>query len=397
MSRPPLGSALELFGLSIPWYSILIMSAVALGLFLAMKEEKRLALPKDTVLNFALLAIPLGIVGARIYYVVFSWSKFASDPFEIFRVWNGGLAIYGAVIGGLIAALILTRGNLTRFLTLCDLCAPSLVLGQAIGRWGNYANMEAYGARVSEEWAQFFPLAVEIPTVMADGSTFWYWHMATFFYESLLCALIFVFLWKFKKKAQRCGDVFFMYLLLYCAERTVIEGLRDDSLTIVISGGQVRFSQVLSTVVLLVIIGMFFGRLCRAKKPRPADWLAWAAILLGIGCTYVGEFERNAYQGLFRIAQILLALLLAADIAFLIHYALNMRRLDRPVCFAACAALAAVLLLVFGVGRMGGANAVYITLRQIVSMSHVVLGAGWFYLRSVPKRRRRRVPSRETA
>lgn len=222
-------------------------------------------------------------------------------------------------------------------MTLADICAPSLVLGQAIGRWGNYANMEAYGARVTASWAQFFPLAVEIPTVMADGTTYWYWHMATFFYESLCCALIFVFLWRFKKKATRCGDVFFFYLLLYCAERTIIEGLRDDSLTITVSGGQVRFSQVLSTVVLLLVAIIFFRRLCARKRPRTADYMAWGAIALGIACTYVGEFERNAYQGLFPVAQFLLALLLLLDGAFLFHYTRNMRRIDKPVRFTGAA------------------------------------------------------------
>lgn len=106
MSRPPFGSALSIFGLNIPWYSLLMMIAVALGLFLAMREEKRLRLPKDTVLNYALLAVPLGIIGARLYYVAFSFDKFSSDLWEIFRLWHGGLAIYGAVLGGAVAALI---------------------------------------------------------------------------------------------------------------------------------------------------------------------------------------------------------------------------------------------------------------------------------------------------
>ena len=392
MSRPPFGSALSIFGLNIPWYSLLMMIAVALGLFLAMREEKRLRLPKDTVLNYALLAVPLGIIGARLYYVAFSFDKFSSDLWEIFRLWHGGLAIYGAVLGGAVAALIVTRGNLTHFLTLADICAPSLVLGQALGRWGNYANMEAYGARVTASWAQFFPLAVEIPTVMADGTTYWYWHMATFFYESLCCALIFVFLWRFKKKATRCGDVFFFYLLLYCAERTIIEGLRDDSLTITVSGGQVRFSQVLSTVVLLLVAIIFFRRLCARKRPRTADYMAWGAIALGIACTYVGEFERNAYQGLFPVAQFLLALLLLLDGAFLFHYTRNMRRIDKPVRFTGAAALLALLVLLCGIGRMGASNTVYVTLRQAVAIGHATLAVGWFYLRATPRRRARRTP-----
>lgn len=382
MSRPPFGSALQIGSLSIPWYSLLMMTAVALGLLLATREEKRLRLPKDTVLDFALLAVPLGIVCARLYYVVFSWGSFKEDPVEILRVWHGGLAIYGAVIGGLIAAAIATRGNRTRFLTLADVCTPSLALGQAIGRWGNYANMEAYGARISESWAQFFPLAVEIPTVMPDGSVFWYWHMATFFYESLWCALLFVFLCRFRKSARRCGDVFFAYLALYCAERTIVEGLRDDSLMLTISGGQVRFSQVLSTVVLLWVAAIFFSRLCRAKKPRTADWMAWAAILLGVVCCYVGEFERNAYQELFRVAQVLAWMLVALDAVFLIHYGRNMRRVDISVIAASAVGVFTLLVALLGIGRLGASNAAYITFRQIAAIAQVVAAFGWFYLRS---------------
>lgn len=382
MSRPPFGSALQIGSLSIPWYSLLMMTAVALGLLLAAREEKRLRLPKDTVLDFALLAVPLGIVCARLYYVLFSWGSFKEDPVEILRVWHGGLAIYGAVIGGLIAAAIATRGNRTRFLTLADVCAPSLALGQAIGRWGNYANMEAYGARVSESWAQFFPLAVEIPTVMPDGSVFWYWHMATFFYESLWCALLFVFLCRFRKSARRCGDVFFAYLALYCAERTVVEGLRDDSLMLTISGGQVRFSQVLSTVMLIWVAAIFFRRLCRAKKPRVADWMAWAAIVLGVACCYVGEFERNAYQELFRAAQVLTWMLVALDVVFLVHYGRNMRRVDISVITVSAFGAFTLLVALLGIGRLGASNAAYITFRQIAAIAHVVVAAGWFYLRS---------------
>lgn len=382
MSRPPFGSALQVGSLSIPWYSLLMMTAVALGLFLAAREEKRLRLPKDTVLDFALLAVPLGIVCARLYYVLFSWGSFKEDPVEILRVWHGGLAIYGAVIGGLIAAAIATRGNRTRFLTLADVCAPSLALGQAIGRWGNYANMEAYGARVSESWAQFFPFAVEIPTVMPDGSVFWYWHMATFFYESLWCALLFVFLCRFRKSARRCGDVFFAYLALYCAERTVVEGLRDDSLMLTISGGQVRFSQVLSTVMLIWVAAIFFRRLCRAKKPRAADWMAWTAIVLGVACCYVGEFERNAYQELFRAAQVLAWMIVALDVVFLVHYGRNMHRVDISVITASAVGVFTLLVALLGIGRLGASNAAYITFRQIAAIAHVVAAAGWFYLRS---------------
>lgn len=380
MSRPPLGSALHIGGLSIPFYSILMMTAVALGLLLSTREEKRLRLPQDTVLNFALVAVPLGIVCARLYYVLFSWESFKSDPVEILRVWHGGLAIYGAVIGGLLAALLVTRGNLTRFLTLADVCAPSLALGQAIGRWGNYANMEAYGAPVTAAWAQFFPLAVEIPTVLADGTTAYVWHMATFFYESLWCALLFVFLYRLQRKARHCGNVFFAYLVLYCAERAVVEGLREDSLMLRLFGLSIRFSQLLSALVIVFVAVVFFRRLRRAKKPRTADFMAWGALALGLVCCCLSEFERNGRPALFVAAQAFVWAMLALDAAFIAHYARNMRRADRQLLCACAAALLAFITTVSGLSRP--ASLAFSTLRQTAAIAHAALAAGWFAVRA---------------
>lgn len=380
MSRPPLGSALHIGGLSIPFYSILMMTAVALGLLLSTREEKRLRLPQDTVLNFALVAVPLGIVCARLYYVLFSWESFKSDPVEILRVWHGGLAIYGAVIGGLLAALLVTRGNLTRFLTLADVCAPSLALGQAIGRWGNYANMEAYGAPVTAAWAQFFPLAVEIPTVLADGTTAYVWHMATFFYESLWCALLFVFLYRLQRKARHCGNVFFAYLVLYCAERAVVEGLREDSLMLRLFGLSIRFSQLLSALVIVFVAVVFFRRLRRAKKPRTADFMAWGALALGLVCCCLSEFERNGRPALFVAAQAFVWALLALDAAFIAHYARNMRRADRQLLCACAAALLAFITTVSGLSRPS--SIAFSTLRQTAAIAHAALAAGWFAVRA---------------
>ena len=380
MSRPPLGSALHIGGLSIPFYSILMMTAVALGLLLSTREEKRLRLPQDTVLNFALVAVPLGIVCARLYYVLFSWESFKSDPVEILRVWHGGLAIYGAVIGGLLAALLVTRGNLTRLLTLADVCAPSLALGQAIGRWGNYANMEAYGAPVTAAWAQFFPLAVEIPTVLADGTTAYVWHMATFFYESLWCALLFVFLYRLQRKARHCGNVFFAYLVLYCAERAVVEGLREDSLMLRLFGLSIRFSQLLSALVIVFAAVVFFRRLRRAKKPRTADFMAWGALALGLVCCCLSEFERNGRPALFVAAQAFVWAMLALDAAFIAHYARNMRRADRQLLCACAAALLAFITTVSGLSRP--ASLAFSTLRQTAAIAHAALAAGWFAVRA---------------
>ena len=228
-----------LFGLSIRWYGLLIALGIALGISLAMRREKRFGLPKDTVLDLALCGVPSAIVGARLYYVIFSWDAYAAHPVSALYVWEGGLAIYGGLLGGLLAGLVYAKVKRLNFLTLADLVAPSFALGQAVGRWGNFFNQEAYGRVVTAEWMQRFPIAV---LIRADGL----WHYATFFYESAWCLLIVLFLLAADKKGvfKRPGDTFFTYVLLYAVERALVEGLRTDSLY----WGPVRVSQLLSVL-----------------------------------------------------------------------------------------------------------------------------------------------------
>ena len=231
----------------IPWYSFLIVLGVVLAVLIACREEKRAGLKKDTVIDLALWLLPGGIIGARIYYVVFSWNQFRDDFLSVFRIWEGGLAIYGAIISGLIVLLVFCRHRGLSPLLLCDLIAPGLALAQSIGRWGNYFNIEAYGLSLSNPSLCFFPLAVRVP---ADGNA---WHMATFFYESVLDFGIFLFLMKFRHSIpHRKGDVFFHYLFLYAAGRLCIEELRTDSLFAVSS---VRISQLLSVLISFVLSG----------------------------------------------------------------------------------------------------------------------------------------------
>ena len=175
--------------LGISWYAVLIVGAMVIGYFLASNEARRLRLPQDTVIDFMLYAVPLGIICARLYYVAFRFNDYSDNLLSFFNIREGGLAIYGGVIGGLIAAKLVSRKHKISMLTLLDVVAPALVLGQGIGRWGNYINMEAYGLRIAEESLQFFPFAVEIPV-----GDVWYWHMATFFYEFCWDMLVFVLL-----------------------------------------------------------------------------------------------------------------------------------------------------------------------------------------------------------
>lgn len=235
--------AFSIGGLSVRWYGLLIAVGIALAIALAVSREKRYGLPRDTAVDLALWGVPAAIVGARLYYVIFSWRNYAANPVSALRLWEGGLAIYGGILGGLLAGLCYAKTKRLNFLTLADLAAPCFALGQAIGRWGNFFNQEAYGVPVTAEWMKRFPIAVFIES---DGQ----WHCATFFYESAWCLLIvlFILLMERKNRFTRPGDAFFTYVLLYAVERATVEGLRTDSLY----WGPVRVSQALSVCAALI-------------------------------------------------------------------------------------------------------------------------------------------------
>ena len=236
----------KLFGF-LPWYSFLIVLGAALAISLAVREEKRTALKKDTVLDFVLWALPCGIVGARIYYVIFSWSDFSGDLLSVFKIWEGGIAIYGAVIAGLLTAYLFSRKRSISFFTLCDLIAPGLVLAQAIGRWGNYFNQECYGLPIQNPSLCFFPFGVQIQS--GDGLQ---WHMATFFYESVWNFFVFLYLMIARRKWFKYnGDVICFYAFLYACGRLIIEDFRMDSLY---ASSTVRVSQLLSVMICMLIL-----------------------------------------------------------------------------------------------------------------------------------------------
>ena len=240
-------TGLEVFGFELHWYGILIAAGVLCAVLLALRREKALGLEKDTTLNIALACVPAGIVCARIYYVVFSWEMYAGNLRDILNFRQGGLAVYGGVIGGVIAGCIYSAVKKVKLPRLADLAAPSLALGQCIGRWGNFFNQEAYGRAILNPKMQFFPLGVFI-----DGSG---WHYAAFFYESLWCALIVIFLLAGERKKifRKSGDVALWYLLLYAAERSFVEGLRTDSLFI----GPLRVSQMISLIIMTAAACIF--------------------------------------------------------------------------------------------------------------------------------------------
>lgn len=246
--------AVSIFGLNIHWYGVLIVSAILIGLFLAKRDDGLHGIKFDVVIDFSLIGILIGIICARIYFVIFNLEYYKNNLNEIFSLWNGGLAIYGGIIGGVISAAIFCKKRKIKFLRFCDYLVPFLALGQSIGRWGNFVNQEAYGY-MTESFFKMRIYSIELRKFINVHPTF--------LYESVLDFSIFVLLMLMRKKTKFSGQLLYIYLIIYGMGRAVIEGVRTDSLMVM----NFRISKVLS--VLLVILGIvmyYFGEKCRRKK-----------------------------------------------------------------------------------------------------------------------------------
>lgn len=229
-----LAVAFSIFGLEIRWYGLLIASAVLIGTVLALKEAKRKGVKEETLIDMLLFAVPAAIIGARAYYVIFMWDYYSKNPSQILNIRGGGLAIHGVIIAGALVAIIFAKVRKESFWNLADIVAPSLILGQAIGRWGNFANQEAHGGPTDLPWG-----------IMVDGVRV----HPTFLYESIWNLLVFGFLlWYRRKKATVEGEIFILYLMLYSVGRFFIEGLRTDSLML----GLFRVAQLISLAIIIL-------------------------------------------------------------------------------------------------------------------------------------------------
>ena len=272
--------AFTLFGRDVYWYGVLMALGILIGVWLTLREGKRKKLTEDDILDMCLVIIPSGVVGARLYYVIFEWASYASNPIRALYIWEGGLAIYGAVIGGLIGMFIYSRVKKIRFLKLADCIAPGLVLAQAIGRWGNFFNQEAFGLPINNGELMWFPFAVYIEgyhTFNGQPCSNPY-HMATFFYESVWCLIVFIILWSCRRKFKHNGDAILSYAALYGLERMFVERLRGDSLYIIKPGGSiaagVRVSEMLSFILVVAIAAFFLIRYFKEKKLGRLIWPA---------------------------------------------------------------------------------------------------------------------------
>ena len=240
---------INLFGLSIRWYSVLILIGAALGIFLLKKEAARFGMNWDFIFNLSFWTIIIGIIGARIYYVIFHWSEYGSDLLSIFKIWNGGLAIHGGLIAGSITAYIYCKQNKANTLKSIDMALPSVIIAQAIGRWGNFFNSEAHGIATSLSKLQ----SMHIPGFIIRGMKIdgVYYH-PTFLYESIFCFIGFIILLFIRRnKYTKVGTVTGTYLMWYSAGRFFIEHLRTDSLML----GGFRVAQIVS--IILFLVGLF--------------------------------------------------------------------------------------------------------------------------------------------
>lgn len=233
--------AFELFGLEVRWYGVLIAIGVVLGLLLAYYNCKKLDLDFDMLTDGFLWTFPFAIIGARLYYVIFQFNEYRDNLSDIFRIREGGLAIHGGLIATFIVVTIFTRVkkiSLTKYL---DVAAPSIILAQAIGRWGNFMNSEAHGGPVTKEFISHFPKFIQ--DGMYIGGVY---YNPTFLYESVWNIIVFVILMiiLYKKTDKQDGFVICSYISLYSLGRVFIEGLRTDSLML----GQIRMAQLVSGI-----------------------------------------------------------------------------------------------------------------------------------------------------
>lgn len=221
--------AFSIGSINVHWYGLILGSAALFGLLLAVWEGKRFQVPQELFMDLLLLGVPSAIIGARIYYVAFMWDEYKNNFWDVFKIWNGGIAIYGALIGAIICAVIFFKRRGYNFWRIADICAPSLIAGQMVGRWGNFVNQEAYGGPISES---FLRDSLHLPSFIVNQmnvqGTF---HHPTFLYESLwnLAGLALLFLLR-RQKFLRAGELFASYFIWYSIGRFYIEALRTDSL-----------------------------------------------------------------------------------------------------------------------------------------------------------------------
>jgi len=247
--------AFRLGPIEVAWYGLIIVTGMFFAIWLSMKEANKRGIGEDFIVDLAFWIIPAGIIGARIYYVLFELPVYLADPIRMFYFWEGGLAIYGALITGFIALYWYSNRKTVPVWLLLDILAPHVMIAQAIGRWGNFVNQEAHGGEVSRQFLERLLLPELIIEQMNISGT--YYH-PTFLYESVWNVIGFILIMtvRARDKVLIRGEAFLGYLAWYGLGRFFIEGMRTDSLYI----GDFRVSQLLSLLLLVASVGLIIYR-----------------------------------------------------------------------------------------------------------------------------------------
>ena len=262
--------------LTIRWYGVIIAFGFTLAVLFGGRTAYVWKIDINKMIDVLIYGAFGGIIGARAYYVLSEWDYYGSHLSEVAKIWHGGLAIYGGLIGGLLAAFVVCKIEKINILNLLDLCGMSFLIGQGIGRWGNFANQEAFGVNTELPWGMYSAKTEEYLSLLANSGSKIVVDPSkpvhpTFLYESLWCLLSFLIIFLFYKKFRKfSGQLFLLYGILYGAERAVVEGLRTDSLYI--AGTNIRTSQLLS-VVLVFVCGVLFVIFTAkyTKDPKPIE------------------------------------------------------------------------------------------------------------------------------
>ena len=251
--------AFSIFGIDVMWYGILMASGMILGTIIALKEAKRVGISEDSVLDLAIIAIPMGLLGARLYYVLFNWGYYSQNPSQILNFRGGGMAIHGAIIAGLLTGYIFTKIKKINFLKMADTVMIGMPLAQAIGRWGNFFNCEAFGGYTDSLFAMRIRRALVNESMISqdllnhlivkDGVEYIQVH-PTFLYESVWNLGVLAFMLWYRKRKKFNGEMLLIYLLGYGLGRVWIEGLRTDQLIFFNTG--IAVSQALSLVLVVI-------------------------------------------------------------------------------------------------------------------------------------------------
>ncbi|MCA1319611.1 prolipoprotein diacylglyceryl transferase [Bacillus tianshenii] len=250
----PLDPIMISWPITIYWYGAIIGTGALLGLWIAMRESERRGLNKDVFVDLVLFAIPIAIICARLYYVIFQWDYYGANPGEIIKIWEGGLAIHGGLIGAIATGVVFAKIRGISFWKLADIGAPSIILGQAIGRWGNFMNQEAHGGEVTRGFLEGLHLPQFIIDQMYINGT--YYH-PTFLYESIWNFVGFGLLLLLRRVNLRRGELFLSYVIWYSIGRYFVEGMRTDSLMLTEA---LRIAQVISIALVLLAIGLIVVR-----------------------------------------------------------------------------------------------------------------------------------------